>query len=195
MRVGILIKEKSSVLRAANINWIGLVQVLLGSAFLGLMAQLAIQLPFTPVQLSMQSLGVALLAISLGSRKALLSVAAYLIQATVGLPVLAGGLSNPLWMVGPKMGYLIGFAMAAFIVGTFLERRQSSSFVRNWLILSLNEGIILLMGTLWLGIFVGWGEAFALGTVPFLPGALIKITIAASSIKPVKWLKSFKHEA
>ncbi|MFI5342882.1 MAG: biotin transporter BioY [Chlamydiales bacterium] len=190
MKVGILIKRKSSVLRASKINWVGLVQVLLGSAFLGLMAQLAIQLPFTPVPLSMQSLGVALLAISLGSRKAAWSVAVYLIQATVGLPVLGGGLSNPLWMVGPRMGYLIGFVVAAFIVGRLLEQRQSSSFLKNWLILSLNEGIILLMGTLWLGLFVGWGDAFALGTVPFLSGALIKITIAASSIKPIEWLKS-----
>lgn len=190
MKVGILIKRKGSALRANYINWVGVVQVLFGSVFLGLMAQLAIHLPFTPVPLSMQSLGVSLLAISLGSRKAAWSAAAYLIQATVGLPVLAAGVSNPLWMVGPNMGYLIGFVAAAFIVGRLLEQRESFSFVKNWLILSLNEGIILLMGTLWLSFFVGWEDAFALGTMPFLFGALIKITIAASSIKPIEWLKS-----
>lgn len=187
MKLEVLIKRKCAALSSF---WVSLLQVIVGSIFLGLLSQIALSLPFTPVPLSMQTLGVALLTLSLGWRKATLAVGAFLLQATAGLPVLAGGLSNPLWMIGPKAGYLIGFMLSAYIVGRMIEKRQNNSFIKNWLILSLNEGIILFSGALWLSLFVGWENTIALGVLPFLPGALIKITIAASSIKPIEWVKA-----
>jgi biotin transport system substrate-specific component len=169
--------------------WANTLQVLFGSIFLAIMAQIAIPLPFTPVPMSLQTLAIAILAITLGPKKAPLAVLAYLAQATVGLPVLAAGTVNSLWIIGPLAGYLLGFVASAFVVAKLLSTTKQSSFYKNWLILSLNEITILALGSLWLSYFVGFQNAITMGILPFIPCALIKITIAASSIKPINWLK------
>lgn len=168
----------------------GFFQVLLGAIFLGLAAKVSVPLPFTPVPMTLQSLAVALLAVSLGPKKAFFAVCTYLFQATIGMPVIAGGLSNPFWIAGPRAGYLIGFALSSYLTGLSLERIGKVSFLKTCLALSLNEGIILTVGTLWLSLFLGLENAIALGCLPFLPGAAIKISIAASLCKPIQWLKS-----
>lgn len=190
MKLALLIEKKNALLKALSIEWLGVLQVIIGSLFLGLMAQLAIYLPFTPVPISMQTLGVSLLAISLGPKKAVLAVLAYLGQASIGLPVLAGGISNPWWILGPKAGYLIGFMVSAYVVGTLLEKKRSSSFFMNCLIVALNESIILGIGAMWLSLFVGTESALAMGVLPFIMGGFIKMTIAACAIKPIEWIKS-----
>ncbi len=166
-----------------------LLQIALGSIFLGLMAQVAIPIPYSPVPITLQTLAVALLAISLGPIKAPLAVGAYLLQATAGLPVLAGGLPNPLWMIGPRAGYLASYLVASYFVGRLLNRQQQPSFFRSWLILSLNETVILTIGTLWLTFFYGWTQAFLIGMLPFIPGGLIKISVAATAVQPTRWVK------
>lgn len=165
-------------------------QVILGSVFLAIMAQAAIPLPFTPVPISLQTLGVALLAIALGPQKAALSVIAYLTQATMGLPVLAGGMSNALWFLTPRAGYLLGFVASAFLTGTLLERVKQRGLFKTWAILATNEATIMLFGTLWLGFFVGSESSLAMGVLPFIPGAIAKITMATVSERPIKWMKS-----
>ena len=178
--------------RSKNIlsnSLLSFMQIIVGSAFLGLMAQVAIPLPFTPVPVSLQTLGVCLLALALGSFKAPMAVIVYLLQATIGLPVLAGGVSNPFWLFGPKAGYLIGFVLASYLTAWLFEKQKKPAFFKTCLILSLNESSILLVGFLWLALFVGWQNAFLMGAYPFLPGALVKITIAACSSKPIEWLK------
>ncbi len=162
-------------------------QVVVGSLFLALMAQIAIPLPFTPVPISLQTLGVAFLAVTLGGRKAALATILYLFQATYGLPVLAGGTINPLWLASPRAGYLLGFVLAAFTTGSLLESRYRTSWMFQLLSLALNEGIILSIGTLWISAFVGFENSFWLGMWPFIPGACIKVGIAFCLIKPIKY--------
>ncbi len=186
MNQEILVGSRKNIL---SNSWLSLMQILVGSAFLGLMAQAAIPLPFTPVPVSLQTLAVFLLAIALGSFKAPLAVIVYLFQATIGLPVLAGGVSNPFWLFGPKAGYLIGFVLASYSVAWSLEQQKKPTFFKTCLILSLNEYFILLVGSLWLAQFVGWKNALLMGAYPFLPGSLVKITIAACTSKPIEWLK------
>lgn len=163
--------------------------VVLGSIFLALISQISLPLPFTPVPLTFQSLGILLLAMAQGKNKAAFSVIAYLGQATAGLPVLAGGLANPAWMVGPRCGYLLGFVAAAYVVGLVLEKTSHKSW--SWKILSLAVGelTILTVGTAVLTLFFGFGNAVALGFVPFLINAAIKISIAASADKPLSYIQ------
>lgn len=181
--------EKPQLSQIFSHSLIGL-QIILGSVFLALMAQLSIPLPFTPVPLSMQPLAVFLLAITLGSRKAPLAVIAYLMQATYGLPVLAGGLSNPAWIIGFKAGYLIGFVVVAYLVTALIEKNKKSNFFKGWLIFSFGEITLLSCGVLWLSFFVGFKKAVLFGAVPFIPGALIEITIATCYLQSSDWLKS-----
>jgi len=190
MRLELATEKKHHLSSTLSGSWIGCLQVVLGSIFLGLMAQLAIPLPFNPIPLSVQTLAISLLAISLGSRKAPLAVMAYLVQATFGLPVLAGGLSNPLWMIGPKAGYLIGFVLVAYLVAASIENQKKKNFFKSWMTFALGEIILLSCGSLWLSYFIGLEKAFLLGFLPFLPGALVKISIATCSLMSFQWAKS-----
>jgi len=92
----------------------------MGSLFLALMAQFTIYLPYSPVPVSMQPFALFLMIMVQGKNRATASVALYLVQATLGMPVLATGI-NPLWFLGPTSGYLIGFLGFTLLAGYLLE--------------------------------------------------------------------------
>lgn len=147
-------------------------QVLAGSALLALCAQISI--PLQPVPMSLQTLGVFVLSLTLGGKKASLALFLYLFEATIGLPVLAGGAINPLWILGPKAGYLLSFPLAAYVIGTLAKRNKDSSL---WQLFSISSGIVIIytFGMLALSRFVGLKQSFFLGVLPFLPLAGLKI--------------------
>jgi biotin transport system substrate-specific component len=163
-------------------------QVILGSLFLGLSAQISVPLPFTPVNMTMQTLAVFILSMTLGSKKSFFAVVLYLMQASYGLPVMQGGAINPLWFMGPRVGYLLGFAFAAYATGSLLEKR--SGFFWTLFSILVGQTLILGLGTLGLGLFVGYDKAFALGTLPFLYGDAIKVSLALSFSQAYKWAHS-----
>jgi len=152
---------------------------LCASALLALSARLSVPVPFSPVPISMQTFAVLLMGGFLGSRVAAYSTLTYLADATLGLPVLAGGLSNPLWFCGPKAGYLIGFVVAAFVIGKLVERRPHMGLFGWLLTLTVGSATILLLGWSWLSWFLGPQTAFAMGVMPFLIGDVYKIVSAA----------------
>lgn len=157
--------------------------VLLGSVFLALISQVAFPLPFTPVPVTLQTLGVCLLGATLGSKRATYSVLTYLAQGTCGLPVFAGGLCNPLWFLDIKCGFLLSFVAAAFLVGKLLEKKERS-FVFILLTLALAHAVILLLGMLWMSFYLGdLTKAFVLGVLPFLSGSVLKTVIGSLAIK------------
>lgn len=154
-----------------------LLQVVLGSAFLALCSQIAI--PLQPVPLTLQTLGVFLLAIMLGGKKAGAAGLLYLVEATIGLPVLANGAVNPLWIFSPTAGYLLAFPVAAYVVGTLCKRKRGSSL---WVMLSIFCGQLMIyaLGVLFLSRFVGLKMGITLGVIPFLPLAGVKLLVASS---------------
>ena len=96
-------------------------EIVLGSFFL--IACSKISIPAQPIPYTFQELGIFLLAMTQGGKKAGFATLLYLIWATVGMPVLAYG-SDPLWILGPRAGYLLAFPLAAFVVGTLLEKKE-----------------------------------------------------------------------
>lgn len=168
---------------------ISIISIILGSVFIATMAQIAFFLPFTPVPITLQTLGVSILAITLGPTHAFFAVITYLTQATFGLPVIAGGISNPFWFTGPTAGYLIGFAIAAFVTGTLLTKQKRAFILSTLLIFACNELIILTMGSTWLWLVIGHSQAFQMGFIPFIPGALFKIAISTSLYYSFQWSK------
>lgn len=180
-------KKEKTELHGANLAWIAFSSIL-GSIFLSFCAEIAIPMPLNPVPLSLQSLGIGLLSLTLGKR-APLAVGAYLIEATLGFPVLAGGVSNPLWMIGPRAGYLLGFLIASGVMG-YLFEKMKTTHIKNFSTFLLGEAIILFLGTFWLSLFLGFQQAFFLGVLPFIPGALLKSFALSSSFTPFRWLQS-----
>lgn len=157
--------------------------VLLGSIFLALMSQLAVHLPFTAIPFTMQTLAVFLLGGILGSWQGALSVLAYLVQGTAGLPVFAGGVVNPLWFCDPKAGYLVSFLFAAYLIGKVIEQSASATTCRLFLALTLGQLAIFAIGAGWLALFIGVEKAYLLGVAPFFFGAACKIVAGALILK------------
>jgi biotin transport system substrate-specific component len=95
-----------------------LVLVAGGAAFVGLSAQIAIPLPFTPVPLTLQTFAVLLTGAALGSLRGVLAMALYAVVGIAGVPWFAQGSSG---YAAPSFGYILGFIAAAFIVGRIAE--------------------------------------------------------------------------
>jgi biotin transport system substrate-specific component len=165
------------------------VPVLVGSVFLALMAQVAVVLPFSPVAVSMQNVAVLILAASLGSRKAAMSVILYLVEGTCGLPVFAAGMVDPLWFLGAKAGYLCGFVLVAYVAGKLFERKTTQSFLSLFSTCLLGLGIILALGASWLGVLIGPQAAVTMGILPFILVDVLKAVALASSLKGLSLIK------
>ena len=168
---------------------LGTVHVILGSLVLAGLSQIEVRIGIVPV--SMQTLGVFLLALFQGKNKATLSVCLYLAEATCGLPVLSGGHINPLWMIGPTGGYLMAFPFTAWLIGKLMEKRSSPTFMWTVGSIAMGQAIIYILGVGWLSYHVGFTKALTLGLLPFLWIALLKNLCAASFKGCFSQLKAF----
>lgn len=157
--------------------------VLGGTALLALSAKIAV--PFWPVPMTLQSLAVLVIGASYGRNLAIVTLLTYLIQGAIGLPVFAagGGLS---YMAGPTGGYLIGFVVAAAVVGEAADRGFDRDPFRLFAAMLVGEVAILATGALWLAILFGVGKAAAWGVGPFIVTDLVKLALAAA-IVPAAW--------
>lgn len=164
--------------------------VLTGSLFVAGLAQLYIRLPFTPVPITGQTLGVLLVAGALGGLRGGASLLLYIAWIAMGLPFAAEGSGGAdlLGITSATGGYLWGFVISAAIVGWLAERgwdRKLSSAMGAMLI---GEIIIFGFGVPWLASALGVpGEkALEFGLYPFVLGDLLKLLIAAAAL-PAAW--------
>jgi biotin transport system substrate-specific component len=151
------------------------------SIFLALCSQIEFPLPFTPVPITLQTLAVLLTGAALGSRRGAASMLLYIAEGAVGLPVFAGGVGGVIHLIGPTGGYIWAFSIAAFVVGLLCERHLERRFLTSALAMLPGTLIIYAIGISWLAIFlhVSIAQAFVLGMLPFIPGDILKIVIAA----------------
>jgi biotin transport system substrate-specific component len=167
------------------------VLILGGSLLTALMARVEIPLPFTPVPITGQTFAVLLVGAALGSRRGALSMAVYLLEGALGLPVFAGGAAGLARLRGPTGGYLIGFIAAAFVTGWLAERGWDRRPATTALAMLTGNAVIYLFGLPWLAWFVGGflgpKGALALGLLPFVPGDLLKLLLATLAF-PSVWL-------
>lgn len=152
--------------------------ILVGTGLVAALSRLSLPLPFSPVPLTGQTLGVFLVGITLGSRKGFLSLMAYLVAGASGLPVFAMGGAGPGWLLGPTGGYLMSFPLAAALVGFLTEKGWGRNFFLALCAMVLASLVIYLVGAGWLMNF-GFDPIRA-GLLPFIPGDAIKVLLAAS---------------
>ncbi len=159
--------------------------VLIGTIFLAISSK--IKIPFYPVPMTMQTFVVLFIAVSLGWRLATATVALYLFQGMIGLPVFAGSPEKGVGLVyfmGPTMGYLIGFLVTAFFAGLF---DFNKNFLINFIKLIFSVSFIYIFGILWLGMLIGWDkQLFQIGAQPFLLAELFKILLITFLISKIK---------
>lgn len=111
-------------------------QIIGASLFIAICAQIEVRLPFTPVPLTLQTLGVMFVGAKLGSRKGLLALLVYIAEAAAGLPVLAGGAGSMASLIGPTGGYIVGFGVQAYLAGLYFELFESRSAFLTFVCLS-----------------------------------------------------------
>lgn len=151
------------------------------AALIAVGAFVRIPVLLSPVPITLQVLFVFLAGAMLGARWGLMSVLVYLLLGIVGLPVFSGGSSGLGVLLGPTGGYLIGFAIAAFIIGLFSEKWGTSSAVMNAVFMSAGMIVIYVLGTVYLMHVaqISVENALLLGAVPYLPGDLLKLVFSA----------------
>lgn len=149
-----------------------------GAALLAVLSQIAIPLPFTPVPITGQTLGVALLALTLGRNRGIASVVLYFVAGAMGMPVFAGAQSG--FVFGPTMGYLIGMLLATVVMGSLADSGWTSSFKKTLLTAFVGTAITFVCGVSVLAFFLPAKTLLMAGVLPFLPGSLIKDTLAAA---------------
>jgi biotin transport system substrate-specific component len=168
---------------------------LAGSLLIAGLAQVSIHLPFTPVPITGQTLGVLLVGASYGPGLGTVTVLLYLATAVLGLPVLApdadgshaGGL-EVLRALSATGGYLWGFVLAAGLVG-WLARRGWDRTLRSAIgAMLLGSVVIYAVGVPWLMKAAGLplDQGLELGLYPFVIGDLLKL-LAAAGLLPLAW--------
>jgi len=157
-----------------------------GSLLMALLAQVAIPAGFSPVPITGQTFGVMLLGALLGWKRGGAAMIAYIGEGAAGLPFFAQGKFGVGVLLGTTGGYLVGFVVAAAVVGWLAERGWDR---RVWTALAamvIGSLVIYLFGVSWLAALIGLDKAVALGLVPFIPGDLAKIALA-TALLPSGW--------
>jgi biotin transport system substrate-specific component len=157
-----------------------LVRIVAGTLFLA--ASSWISVPSFPVPITMQTYAVIVIGALLGARLGTATVIAWLMEAALGMPVLAHGAAGVAVFVGPTAGYLFSFPVAAAFVGWLADRKLDRGMVSCFLSMLGGNAINLTLGVLWLAVAVGWRSAFLVGFLPFWIGGIAKALLAMASV-------------
>jgi len=143
------------------------------------LSYVTIPLPFSPIPITGQSLAVMLAGCVLTPLQAGLSMLTFLFMGAIGLPVFSGGRAGLGVIVGKSGGYLIGYLIGAIIISILVKKNKSKI---NMFTACLFGGIIVvhILGASWLGYITGMGigKAIMIGSIPFLPGDILKSVAA-----------------
>jgi biotin transport system substrate-specific component len=159
--------------------------VLGGAGLTGLAAQVSFHTSLSPVPITLQTMSVLVVGASLGAVRGVLSLSLYLLAGGLGVPWFE---SQTHGWGGPSFGYLIGFVVAAGIVGELARRGNDRSFLSAVGSMAVGEAVLLTIGTIWLAndLNVSASKAISYGVTPFLAGDAIKLGLAAL-LFPAAW--------
>ena len=160
-----------------------IVLVVAGASLTGLLAQWVV--PFSPVPMTGQTLGVLLAGASLGAVRGGLSMVLYVGAGMIGMPWFAAGASG---YPAATFGYLLGFIVAAAVLGAIAQSGRDRHVMQAIWAMFLAEAIIYAFGVTWLKVdlHVSWQLAVEYGFTPFIVGDLVKMVVAALML-PAAW--------
>jgi biotin transport system substrate-specific component len=142
-----------------------------------------------PVDMSMQTLAVFLIAASFGMRLGVATLLLYMAEGAMGYPVFQAAPEKGIglaYMLGSTGGYLAGFVVMAAIVGWAADRGWDRSIMKFFGAVLTAEIVMMAMGFGWLAVLIGADKAWQFGVMPFIVPDLIKVALAAA-IVPAVW--------
>ncbi|RWC32715.1 biotin transporter BioY [Mesorhizobium sp.] len=142
-----------------------------------------------PVDISMQTLAVMLIAAAFGMRLGVATLLLYMAEGAMGFPVFQSTPEKGLgiaYMLGSTGGYLAGFVVMAAIVGWAADRGWDRHPIKLFNAMLVAEVVMMAMGFAWLAALIGPEKSWQFGVVPFIVGDLIKVALAASLV-PAVW--------
>ncbi|MER8991577.1 biotin transporter BioY [Mesorhizobium sp. M0678] len=142
-----------------------------------------------PVDISMQTLAVFLIAASFGMRLGVATLLLYMAEGALGLPVFQSTPEKGIgiaYMLGSTGGYLAGFVVMAAIVGWAADRGWDRHPIKLFNAMLVAEIVMMVMGFAWLALLIGPEKSWQFGVLPFIVGDLIKVALAASLV-PAVW--------
>ena len=181
--VKVLPRTEESIWAKIRMDLVYAILAILGTAVLALSAK--VQIPFWPVPMTMQTFVVLILGMAYGARLGAATLALYLIEGAVGIPVFATG-SGIAYIAGPTGGYLIGFLLAAYTIGWLANQGWDRSMIKTLGAMLVGTAIIFIFGIAWLSTFIGFEKAVAAGLTPFILSEALKIALAVI-IMPLLW--------
>lgn len=166
---------------------------LLMACFTGIMAQIVIPLPWTPVPITAQTFAVLCSGLFLGKKYGCLSQILYVVLGVAFIPWFGGMTSGLEMLLGSTGGFLIGFIIASYFIGLITEKyADARSFRKMAITIGIaNFALIYIPGlaglALWFGLTqgatIGIVDLLMMGLVPFIIGDIVKILGAASVSK------------
>jgi biotin transport system substrate-specific component len=180
--VDLALPEKGAARWAAQIFL-----AVLGTLLLTLSAKTKVVLG--PVDMSLQTLVVLLIAAGFGMRLGVATLLLYMAEGAMGFPVFQSTPERGLgvaYMLGSTGGYLAGFVVMAAIVGWAADRGFDRSPIKLFGVMLAADAIMLAMGFAWLATLIGAEKAWLGGVVPFIVPDLIKVALAAALV-PAVW--------
>ena len=159
--------------------------VLFGTALMT--ASSYVSVPMLPVPMTMQTLAATLIGALYGWRLGALTIAMWLLQGALGMPVFSNGGGGLPHLLGPTSGYLFGFVAAAALTGVLAERGWTGDRVAlSFMSMLAGTALITLMGWLWLANLIGAEKAFWVGVAPFVLGGIVKSALGAAILKAMQ---------
>ncbi len=158
-----------------------------GVLLIALLAQVSIPLPFSPVPITGQTLGVMLVGAAFGANLGAITLLSYAVIGVIGVPVFSdfsGGLHT---VTTPTFGYIVGFIAAAYIIGWLSERQWDRTPIRAIIAFGVASAVPFLTGVPYLafalsasGSPVDAGQAIQLGLIPFILPGIVKWALMAA---------------
>ncbi len=152
-----------------------------------------VSIPFVPVPLTLQTLAVLVAGGLLGRYWGPASVGVYVLVGLAGVPVFAGGHAGPAVIAGPLGGFLLGFVLAAFVMGVAGDatRRRKVTDRRDLAVLALGAAAaglaVYVVGVPWFMAVTGASlrGAVTVAFLPFIFGDVLKAVVAVVVIRAV----------
>ena len=173
--------------KTSKMTILTITRVALSAAVICVLGPLSINIPVSPVPISLGILGIFLAVYVNGWLYGTLSCLIYLLIGFAGMPVFSNFTGGIAKLAGPTGGYMIGYIPLALIAGFFISKFEKK-IPLHVLGMVLGTIVCYMFGTMWLKISLqmSFSAALMAGVVPYIPADLAKMAIAVGIGIPVR---------